>query len=918
ILVLKNGVKASEPEETTPAVKESEPKGNLPSDKKQTEVKKSDTLDGTNESTVSDTKESDMEAPDKQDNREGKTDNTQSSDNSAAEPKQDDTDADLKKDESIPETEPSAESSADKQETDDSPTESIKTDNVVVTEEEVDKQKTDDSAAESSDPGDGVVTEEEVVNAAEKDRTGADKPVDAADPVVETGATDTSIATEPSGDAADSEDLPGSGPSAVIEETADSADSEEAEEAVDPVNSSATDGTEIPSDTSVKEEPSDSESSALSKDTGDSIDSSAPEEEGNPEDSKPAEDTEKRESFEASEEEEPQGESQHSTEAPEEDKQEQSTAEEEPLPDGTGEVASEAKTENPESEIPDESQEGGTSDEDGAPGTDGEAAKQESGVTLPEEAEAWFKRHGQLQWGKLQDLLKTLAGKETVFIQSSAVLFVKAVPNALIAQISLIPDGSLYDGNYTVYCSLKDPSGTTKPEIIDPHTLEQVEGDSDLYIWVGKCETQPAPTTAPVEAAIAVTATDYSRATWSALRPEFTLSGIPEGKGWSYAAIIYDERIVPFSSDEFIPEEEGQYNLRFAELDELGDIMATSEQYILWLDWTAPEEVDIYVDEETSYTLHIEAVDNMSGVAAVSLNGGKKWHKLSNGETYTYRGKKEKTFYEGDILVKDAAGNIFACEETYELYAIEPEEGEEAEEGGGGGGGGEGSGTGTPKLSHASGDGEEGSEYDALLLELPDEPMDQLTVDGTPMELTLVLGSAERPEAPVGSQQFFTGSLRKWNRSGSYGAADADTLVLEAQSAGDLGDRFTYEWHFNGEVYRLLGNSGIKYVALKVGDDVAVFPTEGFTGGTRYTELKMDGVSTKHFDYTITMKVNLDPGYVSNMSDNDFSQSCDVSILAEVEGTRYELSSSANSIMYFYDVYLGPEDIMDRPFGEYR
>jgi len=207
-------------------------------------------------------------------------------------------------------------------------------------------------------------------------------------------------------------------------------------------------------------------------------------------------------------------------------------------------------------------------------------------------------------------------------------------------------------------------------------------------------------------------------------------------------------------------------------------------------------------------------------------------------------------------------------------------------------------------------------EYDALdLLELPDEPVKQLTVGGERMDLSLKLESAQEPDAPVGSRQPFMASLRRWN--GSSGDAP-DTLVLEAQLDGNLGDAFTYEWRFNGEVYRMLANSGIRYMALKVGDDVAAFPTEGFTGGTRYTELKMSGVSTRKFDYTVTMKINLDPGHVSEMSDNDYSRQCDLSIRTEVEDTKYELSSSPKSLMYFYNVYLGPEDMFDQPFGEYR
>ena len=220
-------------------------------------------------------------------------------------------------------------------------------------------------------------------------------------------------------------------------------------------------------------------------------------------------------------------------------------------------------------------------------------------------------------------------------------------------------------------------------------------------------------------------------------------------------------------------------------------------------------------------------------------------------------------------------------------------------------------------------------DYETLTLELPEEPMTRLNLGGEELALSLVLDSAEDADAPVGEEQPFTASLVSWKppKAGEDAHENVlddgeipvpNTLVLEAELEEGLGDRFAYTWRFNGEVYRLLSNSGVKYVALKVGDDVAAFPTEGFTGGTKYTELKMLGVSTRKFDYTLTMRVNLDPGYVSAMSDCDFSQTCDLSIRAEVENMAYELSGSTNSLMYFYDVYLGPEDMLSQPFGEYE
>jgi len=79
----------------------------------------------------------------------------------------------------------------------------------------------------------------------------------------------------------------------------------------------------------------------------------------------------------------------------------------------------------------------------------------------------------------------------------------------------------------------------------------------------------------------------------------------------------------------------------------------------------------------------------------------------------------------------------------------------------------------------------------------------------------------------------------------------------------------------------------------------------------------MQGVSTRRFDYALDMKVNRNAGYVSALTDFDFSPACDLSIRTRVEDVSYELSSSPQSVMYFYDVYLGPEEMMGKAFGEF-
>ena len=554
----------------------------------------------------------------------------------------------------------------------------------------------------------------------------------------------------------------------------------------------------------------------------------------------------------------------------------------------------------------------------------GEAPQPEAGASIPEEAEAWFKRETELLWGSLEAIIAQLTGGETVYIQTDKLMLIKEAPTQLMSTVTLLPDGDAFKGSYSVCVSTDNPALVAEPAMLQPADLPALGDVADLYIWVKPDEQTPPEEEEPGEEGekptLVVATKGFEPTGWSRTQPQFTLSGIPEGKEWSYAAIIYDERFVPIASNVYAPDQEGIFTLRFAMLNELGDIMAASEQYTLQLDWTAPE-VSIEVDEETSYTLNIYATDKASGLDAVSVDKGKTWEPIDE-DGYTVTEEAEKTFKAGAIRIRDVAGNVYKSEEEYTVSEVEGEgeEGEEGEEdgeyeGGGGGGGGDG-GSGTPALPHSRGDGEEGVDYDALILDLPDGPMEQLTVGGEPMDLNLVLTNAQEPGAPVGANQPFTGRLCHWKDASNDDSPN--TLLLEAEIADDLGDAFTYEWHFNGEVYRMLANSGIKYVALKVDDTVAAFPTEGFTGGTRYTELKMQGVSTRKFDYTLAMKMNLDPSHVSAMTDSDYSQECDLSILAKVEDTNYELSNSPQSMMYFYNVFLGPEDMMNQPFGEYR
>ena len=541
----------------------------------------------------------------------------------------------------------------------------------------------------------------------------------------------------------------------------------------------------------------------------------------------------------------------------------------------------------------------------------------------------------------LQAALEGLSKGDKVYVNATkdAPVCLKGAAPETLAEAEFLPDDEVFkDDGCQVRFALAEPGGAEKVYDGLKALAKDADGETaDVWLWVEKPaavtedepvdpsgkEDEPAPA-----AAVQVSCEGFTSGTWMTEWPEFRLSGIPEGRNWDYAAIIYDERIAVLSADRYVPEQEGVYALRFAILDELGDIVSASEKFTLMLDCTPPDAI-IEIDENADYTLNISAGDSVSGVAALSVDGGETWIDMEDGGAYAYAAGGPATVPAGAIRVRDAAGNVFESTEEYALRKTEPEPydpGYYGGFGGGGGGGGGGDGAKKPAKTHASGTGEDSGEYDALQLELPEEPMTQLTVGGRALPLTLALTEAQESGAPLGGEQPFTAALARWTPAPAEGEEaeplDDDgamnTLVLTAEPAANLGDRFTYEWRFNGEVYRELANSGIQYVALRVGGDVAAFPTQGFTGGTKYTELKMLGVSTRRFDYALTMKVNLDPGYVSALTDCDYSLDCDLAIRAEVENMAYELSSSIHSVMYFYDVYLGPPDMLEQPFGAYR
>ena len=569
---------------------------------------------------------------------------------------------------------------------------------------------------------------------------------------------------------------------------------------------------------------------------------------------------------------------------------------------------------------------------------------------IPDGAEAWMTVGDAVAFGTLAEMIEAAQPGAEIALRAETPMFVEKAPLRKLSQLKFKIDEQVFSGaEFRVACSEDDPMQVEAPQELDMAQFALAEEDEalDLYFWVVRVDpaatSTPAPTTEPGgEIALAVESENYVADAWTNVPPTFRLSGMPGEGTWSYAVVVYDERIAVLSGDEYEAVEEGEYALRFAILDAVGDVADASESYFIRLDRTPPTVVAT-VDEAVSYTLNLAVTDALSGVDAVSVDGGAVWLTPQADGTFVYTAPGETTLEPGMVQARDAAGNVWQSAESYTLTAVSS--GGDFGFGGGGGGGdfgggGGGGGSGSAARQHASGDGEEEADYGTLALELPDEPMAELTIGGETLPLSLELAAAEGFEIPDDFQATFTAELTAWTPAEPDGEAEApeeeaeekteeeaeadgeapapDTLILAAVEEPNLGDRFEYRWRFNGEVCRLLSNSGVRYLALAVGGDMAVLPTEGFTGGTKYTELRMLGVSTRKFDYAVAMTFNLDPDRIPALSETDFSENCDLAIQTEVEEMKYVLSAEPRGEMYYYGVYVGPRDMIEFPYGEYR
>lgn len=506
------------------------------------------------------------------------------------------------------------------------------------------------------------------------------------------------------------------------------------------------------------------------------------------------------------------------------------------------------------------------------------------------EGPAWFWDGAQKRYGQLEELL--LQTHETIYIASDEVFVLTGEAAQRVQEASLALDAEAFpeaDG-YVINLSDIGPNG------------EAQEGA--IYVWAGPAEdVPPTPTPSPtapaqIEAELLVIPEMYQAGAWTAVSPSFTLSVVPDTlEGYAFAVSV-DGGAMQAVESPFVFAEEGRHELVFALVDPNGAQAARSTTYTVWLDATAPEAQAQF--DMQSGTLTVTASDAGSGVDAVSLDGGKTWLPMTAGEdgAYAYSAALAAQVAAGDLMVRDAAGNLWQSMESYGAPGgMGGDFGGMGGMGGMGsiGGGGGSSGT-TRTVSHSSGSAESATAYGAVALEVDESSMFALTLGGEELSLTLVLDYAADGVADAAAE--FTAELAVWNGDGEDG--DYDTLILTASDAG-AESPYAYRWDFSGDVYKTLFNSGVQYLVLRVGDRVTALSTAGFTAGTAYNALKSAGAASGEFHYSLWMG-EPDPA---------------LELEVEARGERYLLEAGEGE-MYYYDVYAGDMNMLSAAFGAAR
>ena len=565
-------------------------------------------------------------------------------------------------------------------------------------------------------------------------------------------------------------------------------------------------------------------------------------------------------------------------------------------------------SETPDGQTPDGQNPGGETP-DGQPPKEGE---------WNPTGEAWAqladgtRLDGSGEQGDLQELLDQISiegGKADVYVRTKEEITVENTAEELFERVTLLPDPTLFDAQQYVVTWHTIPSKTRGL----PPIVIAVKHISEVYpsqTPTPTPESSPTPTPTPVPVTIQVEAQNLEPGVWKNVAPSFTLKGIEEGsQDYVYGVFVCNERLVLLAEGQnvYTPQEDGQISLRFAVLDMMGDVVSLSDQYDMLLDFIPPEVPYLEVISDTE--LQVYTADMGSGLDAVSFDGGQTYTPWpQDGTQPIMTGEKGDYVEPGTVVVRDKAGNTISNEE---LFIFGGEEDIDIDFGGGGGSGG---GSGEKPIHHVKETMDYSkANYNALELEFADGPQTELKAGDTVLSLSLTSeDEGEEKEGKAEEEptlQPFTAKLTSWQRYEGEKMPRNNALVLtvwEPESAAlgtpkEQEPQETVTWHFTGDVYKLLYNSGVDFLVLVNGEYMAAIPTEGFTAGTQYAKLKASGVSTRKFAYTVTQDDALR----------------ETTITVAVEDETWLLEEDKAQPMYRYNVLIGTDDMMKKPFETY-
>ena len=524
----------------------------------------------------------------------------------------------------------------------------------------------------------------------------------------------------------------------------------------------------------------------------------------------------------------------------------------------------------------------------------------EAGETI----EAWAQYNdGLLIKGRAQDVLDYIGLCETnknelpvVYICTTQIIRLENTSEAFLQRIKLIPDENVfYDPSVeyvVVWRTIDDTSKSLPP-------IEIWVSASSENTPLPSCSPSPNPSESPVpKPNISVEVSEYKPNEWKAIAPVFTLSGITEDmENYIYGVFVCNERLIVLSRDTniYVPEIEGNdVTLRFAILDMLGDVVSFSDEFSMMLDFTPPNGP--FFNQIDDHTVQIAATDTVSGVKAISTDGGLTWVDISETtQEIIINGEPGKIISPQTIVVKDFAENIASNKDAYLFPSNNVGPSYEAGyQGSGGSGGGSSGGDGKKPIKHVRETMDYSlNNYNALDLSFPSGPQTALVAGEETLNLSLSIN--DRPAE-------FVVELGLWDAKETEQASSEDSysynlLTLTAQSKEDE----PCTWTFSGEVYRLLYNSHIDYLVFKYDQYITVLPTCGFTAGTQYAQFKASGTPTRQFEYSLIQD----------------KENQETNLFVFVGGEIYELTEERDQPMYRVGVLIGQEDLLERPYESY-